>query len=260
MKLGVCTDPGHIEAAAQAGFDYVECGLSDLAGMTEEAYGALLRQADRFPVPLSKCNCLLPGNVRVTGPEVDKAQLRAYLDRAFDRAAKLGIRLAVFGSGGARNVPEGFAFGAAWRQIAEFLQLAGEYGVAYGIDVAIEPLRRHECNILNYVSEGTAMAALVNHPHVGVLGDTFHMLVGHEPWEALSQAGGLLKHVHISRCLPDKSGRVYPAAHDGADYESVMQVLQAMGYAGDVSVEASTADLLADGVLAVERLKKAMAL
>ncbi len=258
MRLGVCTALDNVALAAQAGFEYVECALNQLMRISAKEFEEILERAPDFPIPVSKSNCFLPGNLPVTGPDVDEAQIRAYLNEAFSRAHRLGVHLVVFGSGGSRKVPEGFAHEAAWRQIASFLCHAGEFGEKYGIDIAIEPLQRRECNILNYVAEATILAALVNHSRVGVLGDRFHMLAGQESLEALSQAGALLKHMHISRSLTDMSGRVYPAPEDGADYHALFHTLRAMGYTGDISVEADTADFIGDSRLAVQRLKQEM--
>ena len=173
-------------------------------------------------------------------------------------AHALGVETVVFGSGGARRVPEGFSHVTAWRQIADFLRLVGEYGEKYQINTALEPLRRKECNIINLVSEGTLLSALVNHPRVGVLGDTFHMLCGSEPWAALEYAGEKLLHVHISHPLPDLSGRDFPAPGDGCDYAEIFQALKRMGYQGDVSLEAGYKDLEKDGAAAIACLRPLM--
>lgn len=258
MRLGLCCAPDKIEIAARLGFDYMEGNLSALAGMPEEDYQALLRKAPSFPIPFLKCNCFLPGDIHVTGPEAKPEEQRAYLERAFSRAHALGVETVVFGSGGARRVPEGFSHVTAWRQIADFLRLVGEYGEKYQISTAIEPLRRKECNIINLVSEGTLLSALVNHPRVGVLGDTFHMLCGSEPWASLEYAGEKLLHVHISHPLPDLSGRDFPAPGDGCDYAEIFQALKRMGYQGDVSLEAGYKDLEKDGAAAIACLRPLM--
>ena len=186
----------------------------------------------------------------------DSTQIRAYLDGAFARAQALGVGLAVFGSGGSRRMPEGFSFSAAWRQLADFLRLAGDIGDRYGVDIAIEPLRSRECNLLNYVSEATALAALVDHPRVGVLGDSFHMLAGGEAWAALAHAGAALRHVHISRVLPDLSARVYPVDGENEDERKLFHTLAAMRYPGDVSLEASTQNFAAEAAAAARILKR----
>jgi len=258
MKLGLCTGPENTALAAELGFDYVECGLSALAAMPKEAYQALLSQKDSFAVPVTHCNGFLPGHVKTTGPDVCEQQQREYLELAFSRASALGVTTVVYGSGASRGVPEGWSHAEAWKQILAFLKLAAQYGEQYGITIAIEPLRRRECNIVNLVSEATLLAAAVDHPRVGVLGDTFHMRSSSEPYQALTYAGKLLRHVHISHSLPDLSGRIYPAEGDGEDYAEIFDTLRAMGYEGCVSIEAGCNDPKADGQKAIACLKKHM--
>jgi len=256
MKLGLCTKPENIALAAQLGFDYVECGMAALAAMPEEEYQALLAGKADFAVPVTCCNGFLPGTVKTTGPDVSEAQQREYIELAFSRASALGVKTVVYGSGASRGVPEGWSHAEAWKQILAFLRLAAEYGDKYDITIAIEPLRRKECNIVNLVSEATLLAAAVDHPRVCVLGDTFHMKSSAEPYQALAYAGEKLRHVHISHSLPDLSGRIYPADGDGEEYAELFEVLRAAGYQGGVSIEAGCNDLEADGAAAMALLKK----
>ena len=259
MKLGVCTSPENVFMAAAAGFDYVECSLNALAAMEEDAYLELLHSAPDFPIPISKCNCLFPGDIPVVGPNVSQQQICAYLNHAFSRASRLGIKLAVFGSGKSRSYPEDASFGNPMQQLANCLKLMAEYADQYDIDIAIEPLRLQECNLVNLVFEATILAIAVNHPRIGVLGDTFHMLSVHEPWENLANARHKRYHMHISHTLPDLSGRIYPRRGDGEDYTTVIDTLKSMRYHGDVSVEAGTKDFSTDSIEAVLCLKKLLA-
>jgi len=254
MKLGVCTGFENLETAAKAGFEYVECAFHRLANMPEEEYQQLLAKKDSFPIPVTKANLFLPADVKPLGPDACEKVQREYLDRAFSRGSAIGVKLVVFGSGGARNVPEGWSHARAWRQLCDFLELCAEYAEKYDVVVALEPLRSQECNILNYVSEGTALCGIVNHPYITVLGDTFHMYLGSEPWEHLARAGEKLGHIHI--CNP--VGRLYPAEGDGFDYEPVIKILKEMGYKGDVSVEAGPKDFEKDSIAAVSLLKPMM--
>ena len=256
MKLGLCTGPENIALAAELGFDYVEIGLSALAAMEEADYQALVKKKDSFAIPVLCCNGAIPGDVKTTGPDACEEKQRAYLEKAFSRASSLGVKTVVYGSGASRGVPEGWKFFDAWQQIIAFLKLAAEYCEKYDIRIAIEPLRRKECNIVNLVSEGLLLSAAVDHPRIGVLGDTFHMLSSAEPYQALANAGDRLYHVHISHSLPDLSGRIYPAEGDGEDYAGIFDTLRAMGYEGGVSVEAGCKDVRADGENAIRCLKK----
>jgi len=156
----------------------------------------------------------------------------------------------VFGSGGARGVPAGYAHADAWRDIAAYLKIVEEYCAKYDIEVAIEPLRRGECNIMNFVTEGTQMSAVLDLPHIGVLGDTYHMDCGHEPLEALVYAGKRLKHIHISHSMGDEGGRDFPYEGDGEDHAALFETLKRAGYPGRVSIEASCKDLEEDGIRA----------
>ncbi len=255
MRLGLCTSPANSELAARLGYDYIEGNLSQIAGMEEAEFEALAEKAPGLPAPILKCNCFLPGHIKLTGPDADPEKWADYLEIAFSRAHRLGVKLAVLGSGGARGVPAGWEFSQAWRQIADFLRLANQYGEKYDIDIALEPLRARECNILNYVSEGVLLSAVLNLPRVYTLADTFHMVCGNEPMESLKNAGKALRHVHISHPLPDLSSRDYPRPGDGVDYAAIFSILRDMGYAGDVSIEAGTQDMEKDAAAAFALLK-----
>ena len=254
MKIGVCTGLKNICAAAEAGFDYIEPSLSSLAKMSDAEF-AQAASLSR-PIPVLRANGMLPGDLKVTGPSVDAGAVRAYLDRAFSRASGLGIGIAVFGSGKARAVPDGFSFPEAWLQLSGFLGIAAEYGDKYSVSVAIEPLRRQECNILNLVSEAVALAAFTGKDRVGVLGDTFHMLSSGEPLGALVRAGGLLSHIHVSHPLEGLTGRDYPREGDGEEsvYRELFSALRTAGYTGCVSVEAGCRDFASDGPAAAHLL------
>ena len=251
VKIGVCTGFENFELAAELGFDYVECSLSALAALSDEEFNELRKNRIKWKIPVYSCNGMIPGSIPCVGPNASDEALEEYLNHAFRRAMLLRVQPVVFGSGASRGVPEGWTHEEAWRQLVHFLKIAAKIAHKYLVQIAIEPLRRAECNIINYVSEGTALAAVVDEPTVGVLGDTFHMNAVGEPYEALAYAGCLLKHVHISHS-PD---RTYPKEGDGEDYGSLFDVLDRIGYEGGVSIEAGTQDLRGDGAAALRHLQ-----
>ena len=258
FRLGVCTSPDNIDLVADAGFDYIEIGFAWLNSLSEEEYQAALSKVKASRIGVEASNGMLPGTLKVVGPDVDETAVREYLEKTFARGREIGIKVVIFGSGAARSVPEGFPQDEAWRQIARYLTIVSEYSEKYGIDVAIEPLRRAESNIMNLVTEATLMSSLINHPQVGVLGDTHHMLCGCEPYSAFVQAGKLLKHVHISHSMGDEGGRDYPSPGDDGDYAEVFRVLKECGYEGRVSIEARVDDLAKDAPRAYQALKEAL--
>ena len=256
-RLGVCTSADNIDVVADAGFDYLEIGFAWLHGLSEEEYQQLLEKVKASRIGVEASNGMLPGDLKVTGPDVDETAIRAYLEKTFRRGQELGIKVVVFGSGAARRVPDGFPQDEAWRQIARYLTIVSEYCVKYGIDLAIEPLRRAECNIMNLVTEATLMSAMLNLPGIGVLGDTHHMLCGAEPYSAFGQAGKLLKHVHIGHSMGNEKGRDYPSPGDDGDYAEVFAALKEAGYEGRVSIEAKCEDIKTEAPLAFQVLDEA---
>ncbi len=106
MKFGVCTSIDNAETACAAGFDFVEPTVRSLCPQ-EPDFDAIRAPFDSAPLPTPVFNMFVPAEVRLTGPEVDWAQVEGYLETAIGRVAALGGQAIVFGSGGARRVPDG---------------------------------------------------------------------------------------------------------------------------------------------------------
>lgn len=252
IRLGICTDIKNIGIVEKCGYDYMETGLSALAAMSEEEYQQAVKTVEAAKIRVEACNGMLPAEVKVTGPDVSAQQIHEYLEKAFARARRLGCEVVVFGSSGARRVPEGFPFDVAWRQIGNFLRIVQTHAQEYGITVVIEPLRRGECNIMNMVSEAVLMCSIMQLPNIKALGDTYHMAMCHEPLAALTNAGSMLGHVHTANAL----GRLLPKEGDGEDYEGMFRALKAGGYDLRISCEAGCKDFAVDAKAAFEVLDK----
>ena len=252
IKIGICTGITNIGIVEKSGFDYLETSLSGLAAMSEEEYQRMAKLVDASSIRVEACNGMMPGEIRLTGPDVSAQKIHDYLDLAFSRARRLGCEVVVFGSGAARNVPEGFDIAVAWRQIGNFLRIAQGHAQDYGITIAIEPLRRAECNIINLVSEAVALSSLLQLNNVKALGDTYHMAMCSEPLSALTMAGDLLAHVHTANAL----GRILPKEGDGEDYAGIFAALKAGGYDGRISCEAGCENFAVDAPAAFRVLDK----
>ncbi|MBQ3078573.1 MAG: sugar phosphate isomerase/epimerase [Clostridia bacterium] len=242
IRIGVCTDIKNIGELSQVGYDYLEASVAAIHAMSDEEFEKTTEIVDASPIKVEACNCLLPATIKVVGDEVNAQAIHDYLDKAFARVSRLGCKVVVFGSGRSRQVPDGYDTGKAWRQISNFLRLAERHAMENDIVIAIEPLRAGECNIMNYVSEATLMASLIQMPHVAVLGDTYHMAMGSEPFSALRMAGYQLKHIHTANAI----GRKYPKEGDGERYKELFDTLKEIGYEGRVSVEGGCDDFSKD--------------
>jgi sugar phosphate isomerase/epimerase len=225
----------HIEKLAQLGYDYVELPTAQIMGLDEEAFAAFKERLFKAGIPCETSNNLFPVNLRLTGPDVDMDAIEAYARKAFARDEELGIKICVFGSGPAKNVPEGFPMEKGFQQVVEICRRIAPIAAEHGIMIVIEPLRKAECNMINSFAEGVELAKAVDVENVKVLVDFYHLTVESEPVSNLVRDGEKwLRHVHIA----NPTGRVYPASLDEADYEPFMKALKAAKYDARISCEA----------------------
>ncbi|MDR1598760.1 MAG: sugar phosphate isomerase/epimerase [Oscillospiraceae bacterium] len=253
ISIGICASPDKAGAAKRVGYDYIELNLSATAAMTDAEYAAAKDRLSDAGIRAEAFNVMVPGAYRLTGPDADLAPVREYLDKAIPRAAEMGCRVIVFGSGAARHVPERYAAYDAWTQLTAYLKLAASVARGVGITIAVEPLSKRETNIIHTVREGAALAAAVNEPNVGALGDTYHMYAEGEPYTAFIEAKDRLLHVHTAENVT----RAFPSAGDGTDYAGLFAALKAAGYNARVSVEGSCKDFEAEAAAALEVLRGA---
>ena len=234
VKFGVCSsDFDQIQIAIDAGVEYVEMGVSNTLTPLEsdETFEPVRKRIEALSCKSEAFNLFFPGSVRITGPNVDWDLVRRYAAKAVERAASVGGKAMVIGSGGARNVPEGYSWDEAWKQLVKAFTITGEEAAKWDVTIVIEPLRKQESNIVNFVSEGVQLAKEIGHPNVKVLADFYHIDEGDEPMTHILDAGPMLAHVHVA-----DTGRFRPGS--GAyDYDTFFKYLKQINYAGLISME-----------------------
>jgi len=233
------------------GYEYVEFSLRDLMGIPREQWGNFCKKVERIGLPVEACNNFFPPSQRITGSNVDFKALTQYTRESLGRAKDLGARVVVFGSSGARNLPEGFPRETGMEQIRTASKMIGEVAERIGILVAIEYHNRGEANVLNTMKEAVELCRQVNHPYLQVLSDYYHMAYEKEPVEALLLAKGLLAHAHFAE-LENRSFPKIPKE----EYRAYFSTLRKIGYHGRVSVEAFTNNIAVDAPLALTVLKE----
>lgn len=233
MQLGICCELGRLHEAAEAGFAFAEIKVGDLMqAENETVLSEVVERIRSSPLPVQAANGFLPGRMKVTGPEVDHASLREYMEKALGRMSRAGISVVVFGSGRARALPEGFSESEGWDQLTQAARMAAEIGDCHGVTIVMEPLYRSACNFFNEVAQGIRLVDRVNHPRLQLLADLFHMHAVDEPFSHLQEAGARLKHVHLATpAIPETGpGTEY-------DFEGFFHGLREAGYSGRVSIE-----------------------
>jgi sugar phosphate isomerase/epimerase len=254
-RIGVCVDPDRFEAAQAAGFDYVETNASRVAALGDEEFEKLAAQVAQLRIPLAASMSFIPGSIKLTGPDVDPAKQVAYVTATLARLKRLGVKVVVFGSGGARRVPDGFSKDEAFTQLVDFCRRIAPAARDNGITIVIEPLRKQETNIINTAREGLALVKAVDRPEIRLLIDYYHLSEEGEDPAVIAEAGPLLAHTHIA----NPTGRVFPLHADESPYAGFFANLCGIGYQGRISVEASTKDFVADAPRALALLRSARA-
>jgi sugar phosphate isomerase/epimerase len=256
MKFGICAGLEQLPALEAAGYDYIELSVaghlapekpdSDVLPALEAAFAASKIKPEAF-------NGFLPGDLRVTGPVVDPERQFKYVASAARRAAILGGHTIVFGSGGARQVPDGFDKATATDQIVDFLKRIGDLCAEEGVTIAIEPLNKLECNILNSVAESMEVVYRVNHPAIQVLSDLYHVGKDGQSYSETADAGEHLRHVHVATV----EGRKAPMTGDVAFLTDYFRAVKAAGYDRRCSIEGGWDDLGAQAAEALAALRTA---
>ena len=240
MKLGCCASlwEDMILKLPAAGADYAEAGFSSLMGKSLDQVRARAAQLEKAGVSLESMNVLFPGDFRLTGPQADFSAVDSYLEENLPKAQALGVKVVVFGSGGARRVPEGFPQEEAFAQLVELCRDHIAPAVeAQGMVCCLEPLQRGECNILTSSQEAFQLVQAVGRPGVQLLVDLFHFDLEQEPLSVISRYQGHLGHCHIASA---RNHRLLPQPWDGEDYLPFFQALQSIGYTGRLSLEGDT--------------------
>lgn len=240
MPFGLCTPVENGALLRSYGWDYVEPSVQDLLqGTIEDAQWNGAARVKAGGLSPYAANMLVPAHLKITGPDANLGALQPYISRVVHRASQIGMRILVFGSGGARAVPEGFSHAAAQEQIIAFLRMAGPAAATRDVTIVIEPLNKGECNIINSYAEAVEICRVVDHRNIRCLVDTYHLWLESEPLANVAANTDLLSHVHLA----DKDGRLPPGMSQTADYVPLFALLKKIRYAGGISVEAQWPDL-----------------
>lgn len=231
------------EICEKAGFDFAEATFPLIMSLSPEECA----KARTAGVKYEAANCFLPGQYALASTELDV--IKEYVKTAFARAAEFGIKIVVFGSGGARRLPEAISGDEKLRLLDKyvvFIRSCGELAAPYGITFALEPLNPKETNFMTNELEGYDMVKKADHPNVKLLADAYHIGCQNEPIANLNEVGDALVHVHVS-----ETDRLWPGGYDNDPEKRVYlrafaEKLNEVGYTGRVSCECVYRDYIAE--------------
>lgn len=239
------------------GYDFAELTVRSLMELTEAQFDRLRGKLAGSSIRIPVLNSFIPPELKVTGPDADERALAPYIRVAMRRASAIGAEIIVFGSGGARRVPEGYPAERGLEQVERFLAIADEIAAEFGITVAIEPLNRSECNVINTVAQALRLSEKLRLSHIRVLADAYHMHLEGEPEQiaADAAAAGQLAHVHYA-----EADRSFPtgAKADGVRLTELLAALQSSGYAGRISAECVSAAASGDSAESLRYVRECL--
>ena len=234
-------DRDKIHCIAEADYDYIETNLSMLAEASEKEAAAFAAELESAGIPCLAANFLFPPShsMRLTGPIINGSLVADYLERAFSRAAKIGIKTVSFGAGSARRVPDGFSPDEALEQLRDLcVQYIAPAAEKYDLTVAVENINENETNILCRVAEVSDFVAGIGSDRIRVLCSNYHMVLEGEDYTVIRKIGRNIAHVHVTS--PTK--RSYPTVNDPHDYSDFFDSLRYVGYKGGITVEVGVPD------------------
>jgi len=256
MKFGLCAAYRDVAALDPIPCDYLEVNVQRflVPEQAPDVFADNWRQARTLPIPIEAANGLLPSDmvlIETAQRAMDAGRLERYMKTTLERAAQVGIRVIVFGSGGARACPAGFDHAEAVRRIGERVATWSAWARDHGVQIALEPLRYEETNMLNTVAEGGALVRSIAASGATLLADLYHMACNGESADDLLPWAALLSHVHVA----ERRDRAAPGRY-GDDFRPYFAALRQAGYDRRISIECRWQDLARQAGSAIATLKE----
>ena len=228
FRFGFTRDFNDAEAVKNVGADYHEAHLGNLSSLSYDEIDKLVADASENGYSYEVANCMIPGEYKFTVDSPDYEAIDEYLNRAFDKAQRLGLEIVVMGSSGARNFPESVSYDTAFERLIYFLKNhVVPMCEKYNIICALENLSYGESNILNTIDESLKVVEAVGSPFVKILVDFYHFGYNKDSFDSIRKAKDHIVHIHMASVVND---RQYPAPGDGENYQEIVDLLREIGY------------------------------
>jgi len=233
-QLGVATSMSNDTTLARSGYTFMveTVGNTVSPKFSDEQFAAQLITFRNLRVPIYAINIFIPGELKLVGPLVNEKAILDYTRNVFERSQQAGIKLIVWGSGGARRMPEGYSKEKATQEFVSIARKVSEQATQYDITLALENLNTQETNFINTVAEALQIVKQVNHKNFKLCADIYHMLRENEPASVLLQTKGYLVHCDVA----EKENRTPPGTM-GDDFTAYLKALKKIGYVGAIVLE-----------------------
>jgi sugar phosphate isomerase/epimerase len=242
------------EDADAAGFEYVELALQDVNDLSDgdfDKLAARLQALAAAGLPAVAGYNFFPNELKLIGPEADRAKQDAHLAKGLPRLARLGLKYVVFNSGPARKAPDDLPPAQGRKQLVEFSRRFAREAGKHKLTVLLQPLRSTDTNQVTTIAEAVEVVRAVGQPNFKLLTDWSFMHIQKDDAAELAKARGRLAHVWLAKPGP----RTYPITEDAAEYDALFAALSKLRYRGGLSVHARTDNFFADAPEALRFLR-----
>ena len=233
MKFGICTGAEKLEYIKGLGFDYAEGNLSAISKMTDEKFDIVCAALEKTQMSFEAVNGFCSPDLKLSY-NIDLKAIKAYAEMALARAARIGTKIVVVGSGGARKIPEGCSVEEAEENFKMALVTVADVASVYGMKVAIEPLS--DDNFIKTLAQAAKICEDIGRDDIGCIVDLFHFYKNGEDMADIARYGKYILHTHIARMNDDRGA---PEAEDADDVKAFVSALESVGYNGRMSLECS---------------------
>ncbi len=237
MIIGSCGpwDEGAIRKFKEVGCGCVEPPLFLVANDSEDKLKRSRAACEETGLKVLSYNGMLTGDIPLLGGKECYGPLEKYLETALGKASILGGKVIVLGCGAQRRIPEGMDLETAKERFCDVLKdVILPAAKARGFTVAIEELRKEECNFLNSAKEAFEIVKRVGDSSLKLHIDYFHTMLGGATLDEIGGYGDAIAHVHLSSI---EHFREFPKKTDVEEFRAFRQALEKAGYDGAATFE-----------------------
>lgn len=253
-EIGVVQDYENDSLLKVQGYNYLVESTQKIFSpleLTEQEFQEHLQRLKNLSIPLYGSNIFIPGSLKVVGPEVNEEAVLSYVNDVFIRAKLAGIKMIIWGSGGSRQVPDGFSRTKAKEQFISMARKVAAQAKEHNIILAFESLNSNEANFVNTAAEALEIVKAVDHENFRLCIDIYHMLKEGEGPSVIEQAKGYVVYCEVA----EEEDRTPPGVH-GEDFKPFFNALKNIGYSGVVMVECRWDNVATQGADAYQYLRK----
>lgn len=190
--IGIVQDLEHDSLLHASGYHSLVVSIAGYfspKNVSDKKFGENLQLFKKSKMSLYACNIFIPADLKVVGPGVDEVSILKYTNIVFKRCQAAGVKMIIWGSGGARRVPDGFDKVKASEQFISIARKVASLAARYEIVLALENLNSTETNFITTLKEAYEIVRKVNNPNFRLCADVYHMLKENEQPAVIEKAG-----------------------------------------------------------------------